>query len=78
MLGNPSIEQIEGLTRTAADQGFSSFWIAQATTVDALTLTAATSGIPEIEFATALVPTSLRHPSMLAAQDDRAGSSGND
>lgn len=69
MLGNPSLERIERQARTAAEQGFHSFWLAQATTIDALTLIAALGrDIPQIEFGTAVVPTYPRHPSMLAAQ----------
>lgn len=69
MLGKPSIERIENHARTAADQGFASFWLAQATTLDALTMLAAIGrDIPDIEFGTAVVPTYPRHPSMLACQ----------
>ena len=69
MLAKPSIERFEAQLRTAAEQGFASFWIAQATTVDALTVIAAIGrDVPEIEFGTAVIPTYQRHPTMLAAQ----------
>ncbi len=69
MLGNPCLERIEAEACKAADQGFHSFWLAQATTVDALTLIAALGrNVAQIEFGTAVVPTYPRHPSMLAAQ----------
>ncbi len=69
MLGNPELPRLEAQMRTAAEQGFHSFWLAQATTIDALTVIAALGrDIPDIEFGTAVVPTYPRHPSMLAAQ----------
>lgn len=69
MLGNPDLARIEGQARAAAEQGFHSFWLAQATTIDALTVIGALGrDIPNIEFGTAVVPTYPRHPSMLAAQ----------
>jgi 5,10-methylenetetrahydromethanopterin reductase len=69
MLGNPSIERLEGQMRTAAEQGFASFWLAQATTIDALTLLAAVGrNIGTIELGTAVIPTYPRHPTTLAAQ----------
>ncbi len=69
MLGNPDLARLEALAREAAEQGFHSFWLAQATTIDALTVIGALGrGIPDIEFGTAVVPTYPRHPSMLAAQ----------
>ena len=69
MLGKPSIEGFETQLRAAAEQGFDSFWIAQATTVDALTVISAIGrDVPGIEFGTAVIPTYQRHPTMLAAQ----------
>ncbi|MDP6977227.1 MAG: LLM class F420-dependent oxidoreductase [Myxococcota bacterium] len=69
MLGNPDLSRLEAQMRTAAEQGFHSFWLAQATTIDALTVIAALGrDVPNIEFGTAVVPTYPRHPSMLAAQ----------
>ncbi len=68
-LGNPCADHIEAQAQTAARQGFASFWLAQATTVDALTMIAAIGrNVPGITFGTAVVPTYPRHPSMLAAQ----------
>jgi len=69
MLGNPDIERLESQARTAAEQGFASFWLAQATTVDAITLIAMLGrSVPNIAFGTAVVPTYPRHPTTLAAQ----------
>lgn len=69
MLGNPDLARLEKQARTAAEQGFASFWLAQATTIDALTVIAAMGrDIPNIEFGTAVVPTYPRHPTTLAAQ----------
>lgn len=69
MLGNPDLERLENQARTAAEQGFASFWLAQATTIDALTVIAALGrSIPDIEFGTAVIPTYPRHPTTLAAQ----------
>jgi len=69
MLGNPDLARLEAQARTAAEQGFHSFWLAQATTIDALTVIAALGReVGGIEFGTAVVPTYPRHPSMLAAQ----------
>lgn len=69
MLGNPDIERLESQARTAAEQGFASFWLAQATTIDAITLIAALGrSVPNIAFGTAVVPTYPRHPTTLAAQ----------
>lgn len=53
----------------AEADGFSSYWLAQLALPDALTAIAATaSRTSTIELGTAVVPTWLRHPLMLAAQ----------
>jgi len=65
-------ETVEGLTEVAAeanDQGFKSIWIPQIFGLDTLTAIAvAGSQVPDITFATAVVPTYPRHPQMLAQQ----------
>lgn len=69
LLPQPSLKAFEEHAREAASQGFSSYWIAQSGSVDALTLIATLSqSVPSIELGTAVVPTYPRHPSMLAAQ----------
>ncbi len=66
------VETSDGLTdmaRTAAEQGFDSLWIPQTFGLDTLTAIAlAGSQVPDITFATAVVPTYPRHPQMLAQQ----------
>src|SRR5215472_9289262 len=53
----------------AADDGFSSVWMANIFGLDALTaLAVAGSGIDGIEIGTAVVPTYPRHPAVLAQQ----------
>jgi 5,10-methylenetetrahydromethanopterin reductase len=55
--------------RRAADDGFSSAWMANIFSLDALTaLAVAGSGVPGIEIGTAVVPTYPRHPAVLAQQ----------
>ena len=55
--------------RKAADDGFSSAWLANIFGLDALTaLAVAGSAVPEIEVGTAVVPTYPRHPEALAQQ----------
>jgi 5,10-methylenetetrahydromethanopterin reductase len=55
--------------RRAADDGFSSAWMANIFGLDALTaLAVAGSGVPGIEIGTAVVPTYPRHPAVLAQQ----------
>jgi F420-dependent oxidoreductase-like protein len=65
-------ESIEGLTdlaSTAASQGFDSLWIPQTFGQDTLTAIAvAGQSVPDITFATAVVPTYPRHPTALAQQ----------
>ena len=66
------VETIDGLTElasTANEQGFDSLWIPQTFGLDALTAIAvAGQTVPDITFATAVVPTYPRHPQMLAQQ----------
>ena len=55
--------------RKAADDGFSSAWLANIFGLDALTaLAVAGSAVPGIEVGTAVVPTYPRHPAALAQQ----------
>ncbi len=55
--------------RKAADDGFSSAWLANIFGLDALTaLAVAGSAVPGIEVGTAVVPTDPRHPAALAQQ----------
>ena len=69
LLARPSLSAFEAHARAAADDGFPSYWIAQAGSIDALTLIASLARtIPGLEFGTAVVPTYPRHPAMLASQ----------
>lgn len=64
-----SIDTLTDLASTAADQGFDSLWIPQTFGLDTLTAIAvAGQTVPDITFATAVVPTYPRHPQMLAQQ----------
>lgn len=66
-----SIQAVIDHAQQAADDGFSSYWIAEHPTggFDALTvLTAVGLQIPELKLGTAIVPTFPRHPAALAAQ----------
>lgn len=66
------VETIDGLTELASEahqQGFESLWIPQVFGLDTLTAIAVVGQtVPEITFATAVVPTYPRHPQMLAQQ----------
>ena len=54
---------------SAAEDGFTGWWLAQTGLVDALTVFPAVADTaPGIEFGTAVIPTFPRHPTMLAAQ----------
>lgn len=69
LLAQPSLAAFEAHARAAADAGFPSYWIAQAGSIDALTLIGTLSQkVPDIEFGTAVIPTYPRHPAMLASQ----------
>ena len=66
-----SIDLIAKDAQRAADDGFSSYWLAEHPTggLDAMTvLTAVGLRIPEIELGTAIIPTFPRHPMVLAGQ----------
>ena len=66
------VDTIGGMTEMAAtanEQGFDSLWIPQVFGIDTLTAIAvAGQTVPDITFATAVVPTYPRHPQMLAQQ----------
>ncbi len=62
-------DNLTAMARDAAEQGFDSLWIPQTFGLDTLTAIAlAGSQVPDITFATAVVPTYPRHPQMLAQQ----------
>ena len=66
-----SIDNIREDARQAADNGFSSYWLAEHPTggFDALTvLSVIASTVPDIELGTAVIPTYPRHPMTLASQ----------
>jgi len=66
-----SIDAVARHARTAADDGFSSYWLAEHPTggFDALTVLALVGQqVPDIELGTAIVPTMPRHPMVLAGQ----------
>lgn len=67
--GANAIDTLRDSVRRAADDGFSSAWLANIFGLDALTaLAVAGSGIAGIEVGTAVVPTYPRHPAALAQQ----------
>ncbi len=62
-------DNLTAMAATAAEQGFDSLWIPQTFGHDTRTENAlAGSQVPDITFATAVVPTYPRHPQMLAQQ----------
>ncbi|MEL6981039.1 MAG: LLM class F420-dependent oxidoreductase [Actinomycetota bacterium] len=64
-----SIDTLIDSASTARDQGFESVWIPQIFGLDTLTAIAVAGRVvPDITFATAVVPTYPRHPMMLAQQ----------
>lgn len=64
-----STDELTQMAATAAEQGFDSLWVPQVFGIDTLTAIAvAGSTVPDITFATAVVPTYPRHPQMLAQQ----------
>jgi F420-dependent oxidoreductase-like protein len=64
-----TLDELVGQVRSAADDGFSSAWLSQIFSWDALTaLAVAGREVPGIELGTAVVPTYPRHPMVLAAQ----------
>ncbi len=67
-LGRPSSEIVAHAAAAEAD-GFDTYWVAQLAVPDALTVLGAVgAATSRIELGTAVVPTWLRHPLMLAAQ----------
>jgi len=69
LLARARLDAFAAHAKEAQEQGFSSYWIAQAGSIDALSLFAALArSVPDIELGTAVVPTYPRHPSMLASQ----------
>jgi F420-dependent oxidoreductase-like protein len=66
---NGPISAITDRARTAADDGFATFWLPQIFGVDALTALALVGrDVPRIELGTAVIPTYPRHPVVLAQQ----------
>jgi 5,10-methylenetetrahydromethanopterin reductase len=67
-LGRPAQEMVEHAMQAEAD-GFSSYWLAQLSVPDALTVLGVIgTRTSAIELGTAVVPTWFRHPLMLAGQ----------
>jgi len=67
--GPDPLGDLEGQIRRAAEQGFSSAWLANIFALDALTaLAVAGRDVPGIELGTAVVPSYPRHPAALAQQ----------
>jgi F420-dependent oxidoreductase-like protein len=68
-VANGPIEKIVAAARSAADDGFPTFWLPQIFGMDALTaLAVAGHDVPGIELGTAVVPTYPRHPVTMAQQ----------
>ena len=64
-----ALSKLTDQLRRAADDGFTSVWLANIFGLDALTsLAVAGSQVPGIELGTAVVPTYPRHPAVLAQQ----------
>jgi F420-dependent oxidoreductase-like protein len=69
LAANGPIDEMVADARTAADEGFATFWLPQIFGVDALTALAVIGReVPRIELGTAVVPTYPRHPGVLAQQ----------
>jgi 5,10-methylenetetrahydromethanopterin reductase len=67
--GPDALTRMAGQLRRAADDGFTSAWMANIFGLEALTsLAVAGSQVPGIELGTAVVPTYPRHPAVLAQQ----------
>lgn len=67
--GPDPLGDLEDQIRQAAEQGFTSAWLANIFALDALTaLAVAGRNVPGIELGTAVVPTYPRHPAALAQQ----------
>ncbi len=64
-----SLERVVEHVRQAAEQGFPTYWLAQAGAVDVMiVLSLVGQRVPGIELGTAVVPTYTRHPAVLASQ----------
>ncbi len=64
-----TIDGFEASLRTAAEQGFTSYWTPQIFGMDALTgIAVAARNVPGIRVGTSVIPTYPRHPMMLAQQ----------
>jgi 5,10-methylenetetrahydromethanopterin reductase len=64
-----SLDAVIKGAQAAAGDGFSSYWLAQIFSTDALTAIAVAAGqVDGIEFGTAVVPIQPRHPQAMAAQ----------
>ncbi len=71
LVQSASVPRVIDDARTAAADGFASYWLAEHPTggFDALTvLTAVGIAVPDLELGTAIVPTYPRHPMVLAGQ----------
>lgn len=67
--GNGPIDAVIDMARSAAEDGFATFWLPQIFGLDALTALAVVGReVPKIELGTAVIPTYPRHPIMLAQQ----------
>src|ERR1700761_529431 len=67
--GPHALGQLHDTLASAADDGFTSFWMPNIFGLDALTaLAVAGSNVPGIEIGTAVVPTYPRHAAVLAQQ----------
>lgn len=65
----PTVDAVVGEVRTAAEQGFTSFWMPQIFGLDALTAFAvAAREVPDIRLGTGVVPVYRQHPMALAQQ----------
>ena len=65
----PTVDDLVGEVRSAADQGFTSFWMPQIFGLDTLTaFAAAAREVPGIHLGTAAVPIYREHPMALAQQ----------
>ena len=64
-----TVDGLVAAARSAADDGFGSYWTAQIFSVDALTgIAVAAKEVEGIRFGTGVVPIQPRHPMMLAGQ----------
>ncbi len=64
-----TVDGLVAAARSAADDGFGSYWTSQIFGIDALTAIAvAAREVPAIRFGTGVVPIQTRHPMMLASQ----------